>query len=154
MARRRLIPEEKAFVLTKLALNDGNVKKTARETGISRAALTNWKNGRDMPPEATELAATYKENLADLFEEKVYRLVGHMTDEKMEAASMGELMTAATKAVDKMLLLRGQPNRITEDVTQQEYVDRVCELLDRARARAIAGGIGGVSAPAGSDGDG
>ncbi len=138
MARRRLIPEEKAFVLTKLALNDGNVKKTARETGISRAALTNWKNGRDMPPEATELAATYKENLADLFEEKVYRLVGHMTDEKMEAASMGELMTAATKAVDKMLLLRGQPNRITEDVTQQEYVDRVCELLDRARARAIA----------------
>jgi len=130
----------KAVVLTLLAWNGGNVKVTATQTGICRASLQNWRNGKKVSMSALEMAEEYKEDLADLLETKVYRLTHHMTEDKMVDASVGELMTAATKAIDKMLLLRGQPNRITENLSDEQYVDRVRELLERARARAIAAG--------------
>ena len=132
--------KDKALALTLLAYEGGNCKATARRTGLPRVNLVDWKHGRNVSAEALELAEGYKEDLADLLEKKIYRIAHHMSEEKMEKASIGELMGAATKAIDRMLLLRGQPNRITESLSDEQYVDRVRELLERARARAIAAG--------------
>lgn len=130
------------MLLTELALNDGNVKRTSRASGVARETLRRWKNGQT-EEETIRLAEYCKEHLADLIERRVYQICGHMTDEKMAAAGIGELMTAATKGIDKMLVLRGEANRITENLTDQQRIDRVCELLDRARVRALTAGTGG-----------
>ena len=105
--------EEKASALTLLAVNNGNVKRTARVLGLPRSTLTAWAKSRGTHAGVTKLCHLKKGSLADKFEEVARALLdGAMSPAKIEAASLLDLTTAAAICVDKMLLLRGQPTRI------------------------------------------
>jgi hypothetical protein len=105
--------EEKASALTLLAVYNGNVKRTALALGLPRSTLTAWAKSRGAGPGVTKLCHLKKESLADKFEEVARAMLdGAMSQAKIEAASLLDLMTAAAICVDKMLLLRGCPTRI------------------------------------------
>ena len=100
--------DEKASALTLLAVNNGNVKRTARTLGIPRSTLTAWAKARGTHARVTELCHLKKETLADKFEEVVQVMLdGAMSPAKIEGAPLKDLMVAVGVCVDKMVMLRG-----------------------------------------------
>jgi Bacterial regulatory protein, Fis family len=100
--------DEKASALTLLAVNNGNIKRTARTLGIPRSTLTAWAKARGTHPRVTELCHLKKETLADKFEEVAGAMLdGAMNPAKIEGASLKDLMVAVGVCIDKMVILRG-----------------------------------------------
>jgi hypothetical protein len=116
----------RADALAALAANGGNFTRTAAQLGIPRRTLQHWAKG-ECAPQVRELAQQKKGPLADAFEELARELLGGMTPEKMAAATLQQLATAAGIAVDKMQLLRGQPTTITE-MTDEERDAQIRKL--------------------------
>jgi transposase-like protein len=105
--------EEKASALTLLAVNNGNVKRTARALGLPRSTLTAWAKSRGTGAGVAKLCHFKKESLADKFEEVAHALLDAALDKaKTEDAPLLDLTIAVGICVDRMLLLRGQPTRI------------------------------------------
>jgi transposase-like protein len=117
--KRSYSDEERGNALAALAANGGNVNKTARQLGIPLRTLWNWATGA-CHPEAAEIGQRKKGPLADVFEGIVWQLLGSITPEKMAAATLQQLATAAGIAVDKMQLLRGKPTGVTETRTPEQ----------------------------------
>jgi len=105
--RRRYSDRDRATALTALEANGGNVKRTARHLGIPRNTLQRWiDTGR--PDDMGKLVEEQKGALADGIEDIVRALL-NVSDEKVRRAGLLARVKAAAIAVDKMLLLRGQP---------------------------------------------
>jgi transposase-like protein len=132
--RRRYSDQQKAEALACLAANAGNVKRTARQLGIPAATLTHWSKGR-VPPEVTKDGDQKKQCLAEAMEELAFKLVG-LAAKRASRADLKELAVCLGIAIDKMLLLRRQPNQIiaTETMTHEQRVVAVQALLARCHA--------------------
>lgn len=108
-----------AETLAVLKANGGNVSRTSRETGVPRGTLRGWRDASaaDAGRQAAIADQTeeQKERLGDVLEGFIRRVfsVG-ITDEKLKAADVKDLVLAAAVAVDKMQLLRGEPTDINE----------------------------------------
>lgn len=109
--RARYSDEEKAGALTILAVNNGNVKRTARSLGIPRATLTAWARGRGTHAGVTQLCHLKKDSLADRFEEVIRKMLAALPS-KIEDAPLLDLVKGVGILVDKMLLLRNCPTKI------------------------------------------
>jgi transposase-like protein len=58
VGRATYAPEDKARVYVVLTANDGNVKRTARETGLPESTVSRWKREFEKNPPSTELVET------------------------------------------------------------------------------------------------
>ena len=100
--------DEKASALTLLAVNNGNVKRTARTLGLPHSTLTAWAQARGIGARVTELCHFKKETLADKFKQVVRAMLdGAMNPAKIEGAHLKDLMVAVGVCIDKMVMLRG-----------------------------------------------
>jgi transposase-like protein len=141
--RRQYSDEEKAVALATLDANGGDVRKTARDTGIPFSTLQGWAHQRGVNESVTELAVTKKKNLADELERIALALVDAIPD-KIDGASLQQVATAAGIAVDKMQLLRGEPTGITKDVSDArtrlaDKLNRLSPSTDTGPAPAASG---------------
>lgn len=153
MARRS--DQQKAEALAVLDANAGNVSKTARDTGIPRKTLEEWRDGR-VAEGVAELRQEKKEGLADRLEAIALQMLDAMPSKILDA-SLKDTATAVGIAIDKRQLLTGQPTAIqrNEGLTEDERASRVAELLGRARDRRTTAvpdgrGAGGAGRAAGA----
>lgn len=124
---------EKARVLVYLDLCDGDVTKCARDLGIARSTLDDWAQGKKITADVPRLRADGKAALAGMWQEVAERALA-LIPAKLDACSAGSLATIAAIAVDKMLLLRGQPTEISEHrMPQEEALNRLSALVEQAR---------------------
>lgn len=112
MEHRRYSDNERATALAILDANEGNVNKTAKETGIPRKTLSEWNNGR-IHSEVAEIRQDKKADLSDMFEDAARKYLSHAIQEKVIEKTVGaSAIVAAATATDKMRLLRGLPTEI------------------------------------------
>ena len=119
-------PERKAEVLAMVAANEGNVLKTARETGIRHSLIQYWQANQDR---YANLRHQKQLDLASRYERLTHICLDNW-ESKIDNASLAQLATASAIATDKMLLLRGQPTSITEHVERPELVSILREALE------------------------
>lgn len=109
--KRRYSDEDKATALAVLAAHNGDVSKTARETGVPRTTLQRWIEAENGAVAA--IAADKKKGLADELETIAYKLVDAMP-EKIAQATLQQLATSLGITIDKMQLLQGKPTERSE----------------------------------------
>lgn len=120
-ARRQWTDEAKAEILAALDANQGNVKRTAKECGVAVSTLRGWAKGRGANAGVAKLRPQKKGELADALEDIAWKIV-ELLPSKLEGAEMRELSTLLGVTLDKLLVLRGQPNNRTEVSGVQIYV--------------------------------
>lgn len=92
MAKRQYSDTERGTALALLDTNRGNVARTSRETEIPQTTIRDWRDGHHHPKVA-DIREEKKVELAALFEEKAYLLLGGITEEKVQTASVKDSMT-------------------------------------------------------------
>jgi transposase-like protein len=164
--RREYTDAFKASALLHLKANRGNADRTAKALGIPRSTLLSWEQGVGVTAETLRLVELGAGELADLMEHQVRQMLMGITREKIEQASLRDLMVAIGVGTDKVQVLRGMPNSITKsvDMTDDEAAERAALLIDQALARLdggsgaegterdAAGAAGGAEADAGPRG--
>jgi transposase-like protein len=114
MTKRRYSDEDRAAAVAAVTANGGNVQRTARQLGIPETSLRQWVKA-ERHPEAAQMSVEKRGTLADEMERVVWKLVEGINDpEKVKAAPVQQLATAAGILVDKIRLLRGEPTAIDE----------------------------------------
>lgn len=131
MARKTYTDAEREAALTVLESNGGNLKKTARETGVSLPTLRDWKAGgkaQSDPQKAAELAASFLDRVREVREAATVRMLELIPQE----TDLHKVAGALKIANDAARLESGE-------ATQRSEVRRVDEDPERARlARAAA----------------
>lgn len=126
---RNYSDSEKAQALVVLDFCNGNESEAARRLGIPRQTLQEWNAGR-VSEEVPEIRQDKKADLAQALEDLAFTLVDKMsTSEKSSGVDLGIV-------VDKMLLLRGEPNSISKDVTHaapEQRRARILQLVEKAK---------------------
>ena|ERR1700690_1021491 len=134
-AKRQYSDEQKAAALIQLDANKGDLTKTSKQINIPIVTLHDWRNGRGTPDAVSEIRTGLKKPIADRIEEIVHGILDFAPN-KMPSASFSQLMMGVGIGVDKMLVLRGEANSITQtNMSEDERNLRIAELYDRARAR-------------------
>src|SRR5688572_27185246 len=109
--RRRYPDADRAAALAALDANGGNVDATARQLNIPRMTLSDWASGRRNPVGA-DMRDAAKQNLADALEAWAVKLIG-IDPTTLPNLTLRDVAVAVGISIDKVLLLRGQPNAIT-----------------------------------------
>ncbi|HEU0184893.1 MAG TPA: hypothetical protein VFS27_06225 [Blastocatellia bacterium] len=128
--QRNYSDKEKASALVILDFCGGNELKAARKLGIPRITLREWAQGR-VNTDVSESRHEKKADLAELLEETV---VASLEQKKADPSKISGIETAAF--IDKLLLLRGEPNTISKDVTHaspERRRERILELVEKAK---------------------
>lgn len=110
--RRIYSEEEKAAALTVLDFHRGNVKRAARAAGLPRKTLSSWRNGRGVSAKVVSIHTARKTALADEIENTV-RIILDQLPAKIPEASLMDAAKSLGILIDRMLILRGMPNRLT-----------------------------------------
>ena len=135
MARRHYSDEDKAAALAALRANAGNVARTARQVGVPEPTLRQWAKGLRAAPPA-QLSERKKADLADRMEEIARALLDRVTPERMDDATVQQLLTSAGIAIDKMRLLRNQP---TENVASLVLIEQIVDADSQQNSPAAPG---------------
>ncbi len=137
---RRFTEADKAAVLTALAANDGNVKRTARETGVAPATVRSWRAqaaAGQGPSEALVLAAVndFVEDAARVRNKALALLEARISAQEIKS---GELVTALGVLDDKVTRAKGLPTSRVENVSALPAPEQLRELMTGFVAGAIA----------------
>jgi hypothetical protein len=142
MAGRRVYTEkDQARVAVVLQGNDGNIKRTARETATPINTVRAWKTKweKDGYPEAVEEAipAATEELLTDLKE--AVRLGTRLVVEKLREGKVDAKTAAWITGVyiDKIRLYEGQPTQRTETVHALPQAEEARELMRGVLAEIV-----------------
>lgn len=84
----------------------GASTKVARATGVNRRTLERWARRQFAPP-PQKLIKAQRQPMADILEDLLYKMAGHM-DDAVQDAPLHHLATAYGIAFDKLRLLRGE----------------------------------------------
>ena len=104
--------ERKAEVLALVIANNGNVQKTAIETGIPEQTLVYWVKNADR---YHEIRSEKELELAAKLDITAHKLANSIYDHDLDTATLPAKATAFGIVFDKLQLLRGQPTSITEN---------------------------------------
>jgi hypothetical protein len=96
----------RAYALLALAVNGGNIKRTARELEVPRRTLGFWASGRSRPVPPAAMAEAI-EDLNAMFERTIMRMLDTFTKEDWKKVGLVERTRALCLVLDAMLLLRG-----------------------------------------------
>jgi hypothetical protein len=121
---------QKAGVLLSLKTNKGSVKKTSRQTGVAERTIANWRDGFGINDDVRQMVKEKSLVLADELESIAYMCVG-ILPQKLERADVRDVVGAMSQAIDKSLLLRGQPINITATTTVEDLKVKYNEVVDR-----------------------
>lgn len=147
MARRTYTDEDRARVRLHLELSQGNVKRTARETGIPITTVREWKRAweeKGVPEPVAEAA----ERQAGEFAERAEHARDIALEKWIEQVNAGtvsarDLMVGIGILTDKLNLAKGLATNRTEQVKKlelpkaEELADFAQAALAAARTRAI-----------------
>jgi transposase-like protein len=150
-------------VLAQLQLNNGNIARTARETGVTRATIRYWRNANQTAAEKLErekqreqkqqeVIAADVEKVVSLSQSKLEDLAGELVD-----SLLGDLQNPRLKfsfrdrawafgvIFDKLQIQKGLPTAINKTIgslSKEERAERARELLLRGRQRRLnKGGV-------------
>lgn len=128
--RRRYTDEEKAAALALRDFN-GNLDKplavTSKALGVNDATLHAWGTGRGVSDAAKELVEEKKKTLDALCEEYARTALSKLIP-NLDNVTPRDFVSIGI-AIDKMLLLRGQPTAITESRNSAELRKEAEEIL-------------------------
>jgi transposase-like protein len=123
-ARNRSYSEDdRAAALAALLANGGNLKRTARDTGVPESTLRKW--SRSVPPaggaqECAQKSAVSAEavgragvSLAEKLDGLAHKLADAMPD-KIPDATLSQTAVSLGVAIDKARLLRGEATSIND----------------------------------------
>lgn len=99
---RRYTDADRAAALAVLEANDGNVTRTARDTGIPRVTLLGWTRDVDRQGRTADLVHAARMDLADIIRREL-EAIFHAMATKRPDASYRELATAAGILTDKLI---------------------------------------------------
>jgi len=121
--------EDLARLFVSLMANEGNVKRTARDTNIPESTVRRWKTEWETngPPsyEAVEAAVTTFAEDAERVRDKALKAI----EEKIPGAKVGELTTLVGVLDDKITRSRGLATGRVEHVHALPPVDEIREAL-------------------------
>lgn len=113
--------------------------ETARAYGIPIPTIQSWVHGKQgVNDDIIEKATISKGNLADAFEQVAWKAIALVPDKAPEA-SFAQLMTGAGIAIDKALLLRGQPTSINLDLSKEDAEAEATKLAETVLLRLVEG---------------
>jgi len=123
--------EDKAQILATLAANGGNVKRTARETGASPAAIRGWKGKQE---QGRGIAPALIDEAVDAFVEaaaRVRNLALERLEEKIRAGDVkaSELVTIVGVLDDKVTRAKGLPTSRVETQSALPDAQHLRELM-------------------------
>ena len=110
--------EEKADALSVLAACGGRVKAAARVLRVPHRTLRDWQKGSWINAEVLGLMEETKRKLAAALIEEAHLAAGDLAG-KRGAATYKDTLVGIGIAVDKALLLTGQPTQITAHAEMQ-----------------------------------
>lgn len=113
--------EIKAETLALLDVNNGNVRKTSRQTGVPQSTIRDWRDGKGVVDAVAEIRARKKGEISDLIRDELEAIFEAMKSKRSEA-TYKELATAGGILIDKMQLLDGDPTSI-EEFTWRDVVE-------------------------------
>lgn len=142
MGKRQYTEDDKANALATLELNGGNLLKTASALKIPYMTLKDWSSGLGVTVAVTENREVKKQSIADSLEELCYKILGTVPD-KLAEASFKDAMTGLGIAVDKMQVLRGEPNTINSHRTSSTHTERVEAVFALLTGGEDGGGLPG-----------
>lgn len=145
MARGRYTDEDKARVLAALAANEGNVKRTARDTQIPEQTVRDWKkqSERGSLPEKVKqaLPAALEVQATDF--ERIRNKALYQLESEIDAGELSgkELITAIGVLTDKLRVMQGQATSRTETVhtgpSAEEVGAEVAKFLQQSFSHAL-----------------
>lgn len=130
--------EELARLYVTLTVNEGNVKRTARDTGIPESTVRSWKQKWEAgePPPSVEIAISDFVEDAERVRDKALVAV----EEKIPLAKVGELTTLIGVLTDKIDRARGMATGRVEHVYALPPADEIrrtlTEVFEGARLAA------------------
>lgn len=132
--------EDKARVQVALQANDGNVKRTARQTQVPEQTVRNWKQEWERKGTSVEISAALPAIQDDFIQEaidlraKAAALLGMKLD--AGEAKVGELNAVIGTLTEKILLLSGAATSRTESIntgpSPEEFGRALAGFLDAA----------------------
>lgn len=130
---------DKARVFVTLTANDGNIKRTSRDTGIPEQTIRNWKNEWvENPPELSEEqleeALVFVSRAEQIRDSALEALARKIQKDELKGS---ELITAIGVLDDKITRAKGLATGRVEHVHQLPSVDEVRDLLKGAMQGAI-----------------
>lgn len=122
---RTYTDEEVAEALAVLKANGGNVLQTAKTTGIPRKTICQWRDGVSRKNIPKPLIEKKKRDLGDTIERLAFRLCDVVSRriKKGTDDSTKDLVVSIAVAVEKLLLIRGEPTSISRSNTASTTVD-------------------------------
>lgn len=121
--------DDLARLFVSLTANEGNVKRTARDTGIPESTVRRWKTEWETkgPPsyEAVEQAVSTFAEDAERVRDKALKAI----EEKIPGAKVGELTTLVGVLDDKIMRARGLATGRVEHVHALPPADEIREVL-------------------------
>lgn len=132
--RSKFTEEEKGAALRALTLNDGNVKKTAREIGMNASTLKSWRNewARHGVPEGVMVVAQQEAEqfITDAIRARDTALSKWEAKVENDEVAARDLMTGVGVLTDKINLAKGLDRKNSDK-----------PALDHEQLRAIARGV-------------
>lgn len=133
--------DDRAAVLAVLEVNEGNVKRTARDTGVAEQTIRDWKKSWEREGVPATVQAALPAALED-FASRAESIREKMLDQ-LEAAVLNDklsgrdLITGIGVLTDKLRISRGEATSRTDQtvehtVNYEEISKKVQEFMDRA----------------------
>lgn len=107
--QRSYSPEEKAEALRRLALNEGNILRTAREISVPTATLYHWKDEQlreSMTPWAKEIQKLIKNAWKNIFTLNNPTFIKKLRAQLLEKGNLKEIAQYTSIMLDKIMALK------------------------------------------------
>jgi hypothetical protein len=130
--RRRYTDEERANLVVMLEAEGypekkGALARVSKYAGVPKSTIRGWYILEHNPPPA-QLRTEKKGDLAELFEDVAYKMLGHANQDTTIVEMSGkDAVIAAATATDKMRLLRGLPTEIIEIIPTIQDIYKALE---------------------------
>lgn len=136
-ARKEYTDEERARVFVTLTTNQGNIKRTARDTGLPVSTIRNWRNEWEEsgPPDTALVEAasgTFVENA-----ERVRDKALDVLESKLNDATPSALVATIGMLQDKVSIARGLATSRTETVHSLPPAEDIAKTLSAAFQAAL-----------------
>lgn len=129
------------------------IKAAAEEAGVSPGVMSKFMTllSQELGSTQTAIKEARIDNVKKLFGSTVERILGKVTEEDIENASLRDKMVAAGIATEKWLLMRGQPTQILaveERMKLDEIAPAILKELERRGVDLILDPSTGAYSPA------
>ena len=133
MARRLYTDQERAAVFAALEINGGQIKTTARETGVPVSTVRDWKREWEehgVPKEVTEVLPEVIEDIVEALtrvrDKGLLELERQIESGEMKGAPLVQAVNILT---DKIRLYKGQATQVKEERMELPPPEQLREMV-------------------------